>query len=246
MYDELVNYTKINNILFEKILFQKKAEIEKIAALAEANHAYVYVAYNRRFYAATEKAMQIIKEDGGMQSFNFEFTEWPHVIEALPYSKRIKENWFLENFIHVVDLVFFLGGEPEDFECYTSGSLDWHTNAAVFAGADITNKDVLFTYSANWAVPGRWAVEILTAKHRLYFSPMEKLLVQEMRTVKVTLVEIEDELDFRYDPGFYKQTESFVNEIDDGKKKTIQEQLRALNYYEKMDNQNVMVCESIL
>ena len=225
----------IKKVLVEKPGGMNRTEIEKTAALAETNDASVYIAYNRRFYAATEKALQIIKEDGGVQSFQFEFTEWTHVIEPLPHSKRIKENWFFANSTHVVDLAFFLGGEPKEIKCYTAGSLNWHSNAAVYAGAGIANKGALFTYSANWAAPGRWAVEILTQKHRLIFKPMEKLSIQNTGSVKVDSVEIEDELDIRFKPGFYRQTESFINDIDDGRKKTIQDQLRSWNYYEKID-----------
>lgn len=226
----------IKNVLVEKPAGMDRVEIKKIVMLAEARDASVYVAYNRRFYAATEKAMQIIEADGGVQSFNFEFTEWSHVIEPLPYSRRVKENWFLENSTHVVDLAFFLGGEPKEIKCYTSGSLDWHSSAAVYAGAGVADGGALFTYSANWAAPGRWAVEILTSKHRLIFRPMEKLAVQDIGSVKIDSVEIEDELDIRFKPGFYRQTESFINNIEDGKKKTIQNQLRSLDYYEKIDN----------
>lgn len=227
----------IKKVLVEKPAGMNRTEIEKMAALAEANNASVYIAYNRRFYASTEKALQIIEEDGGVQSFHFEFTEWPHVIEPLPYSKRVKENWFFENSTHVVDLAFFLGGEPKEIKCYTAGSLNWHSNAAVYAGAGIAENGALFTYDANWAAPGRWAVEILTRKHRLIFKPMEKLSIQKTASVKVDPVEIEDELDIRFKPGFYKQTESFVNDIDDGRKKTIQDQLRSWDYYEKIDKQ---------
>lgn len=225
----------IKKILVEKPGGMNRTEIEKMVTIAEANDARVYIAYNRRFYAATEKALQIIKDDGGVQSFHFEFTEWPHVIEPLPHSKRIKENWFFANSTHVVDLAFFLGGEPKEIKCYTAGSLNWHSNAAVYAGAGIADKGALFTYSANWAAPGRWAVEILTQKHRLIFRPMEKLSIQKTGSVKVDSVEIDDELDIRFKPGFYKQTESFVNDIDDGRKKTIQDQLRSWDYYEKID-----------
>ena len=226
----------IKNILVEKPAGMNRTEIEKMVELAEANNTNVYVAYNRRFYAATEKAMEIIEEDGGVQSFNFEFTEWSHVIEPLPYSKKVKENWFFENSTHVVDLAFFLGGVPKEINCYTSGSLNWHANASVYAGAGISDRGALFTYGANWAAPGRWAVEILTSKHRLYFRPMEKLSIQKSASVKVDSVNIEDELDLRFKPGFYKQTESFIYEIYDGKKKKIQDQLRDWDYYEKIDN----------
>lgn len=225
----------IKNVFTEKPAGMNKSEMEKICKTAKKNNANVYVAYNRRFYASTAKALEIIREDGGVKSFNFEFTEWGHVIAPLDYGAEIKEKWFLANSTHVVDLAFFLGGEPEQMSCFTGGSLNWHSNGCVYAGAGMTKDKALFSYQANWAAPGRWAVEILTAKHRLYFRPMEKLAIQELGSVAVNPVEIDDELDLDFKPGFYKEVESFINEIDDGKKKTIQDQLRYMEYFEKIE-----------
>ena len=38
------------------------------------------MAYNRRFYASTMKAREIIQSEGGVRNFHFEMTEWAHVI----------------------------------------------------------------------------------------------------------------------------------------------------------------------
>ena len=40
---------------------------------------------------------EIIAEDNGVTSFNFEFTEWSHEIEKLEKAPGVKENWFLAN-----------------------------------------------------------------------------------------------------------------------------------------------------
>lgn len=233
----------IKNIFTEKPAGMNRMEIKKICQIAEKRNANVFVAYNRRFFASTAKAMDIIREDGGVKSFNFEFTEWSHVIEPLSYSAELKEEWFLVNSTHVVDLAFFLGGEPRRLSSYVSGHLNWHKNGCVYAGAGVSRTNVLFSYQANWAAPGRWAVEILTSKHRLYFKPMEKLSIQELGSVAVNSVEIDDRLDQEYKPGFYKEIESFINEIDDGKKKTIQDQLRYMDYFEKIDGvEDTCVC----
>lgn len=225
----------VKNIFTEKPAGMNKAEIEKICEMTEKNNASVYVAYNRRFYASTIKALEIIQEDGGVKSFNFEFTEWNHLIKRLPTPACVKENWFLANSTHVVDLAFFLGGEPAKIVSFTEGSLSWHPNGCVYAGAGVTKDNILFTYQANWAAPGRWGVEILTNKHRLYFRPLEKLAVQEVGSVTVNITEIDDELDIKYKPGFYKEVESFINELNDDKKKTIQDQLRYMDYFEKIE-----------
>ena len=96
----------IKDILVEKPGFCRPEEITPVVQLAQAKNAHVLLAYNRRFYSSVLAAEKIIKEDGGITSFNFEFTEWGHVIETLDYSHNIFNNWFFANSSHVVDLAF--------------------------------------------------------------------------------------------------------------------------------------------
>jgi len=202
----------IKNILVEKPAGLKYEEVEFLSQKVISLEANIFVAYNRRFYASTLKAMNIIKEDGGVSSFNFEFTEWSHKIEKLNKPKNDLENWFFVNSTHVVDLAFFIGGLPSKLVSFTAGSLDWYSKASRFAGCGITDQGALFNYSANWKSPGRWAVEIITPKHRLIFKPLEKLQIQEIGSVKVNFVEeIDYSLDEDFKPGLYKQTTCFLN-----------------------------------
>jgi predicted dehydrogenase len=207
-------------------------EIEKLNTLANEKNANVLVAYNRRFYASTLKAIKIIEEDGGVSSFQFEFTEWAHVIEPLKTPIPIKNKWFLANSSHVVDLAFYLGGKPKEISCYKSGNLSWH-NTSKFSGAGITNDEAVFSYHANWAAPGRWSLEILTNKHRLYFKPMETLQVQKLGTVNILPVDINDSLDKAFKPGLFLQTKSFLNNEFNNFCK-INDQLDAMKYYNQM------------
>lgn len=200
----------ISKILLEKPGGENHAEIAELSSLANQRSLDIFVAYNRRFYASVRKAKEMIAEDGGVTSFNFEFTEWPHVIEALTIDDKIKQVWVLANSTHVIDTAFYLGGKPSEMNTYTAGSLNWHKSAAVFAGAGVSESGALFSYSANWDAPGRWVVEVLTRKRRLIFKPMEKLQVQEMGTVSVNFVEIDDEIDGKYKHGLFLQTESFL------------------------------------
>jgi hypothetical protein len=132
------------------------------------------------------------------------------VIEPLQKANGVKENWFLGNSTHVVDLAFSIGGNPKEISCYKNGSLSWHPNGAAFAGAGITDKNVLFSYNANWAAPGRWSVEWLTSKHRFILKPLEKLQVQKLGSVAVEEVAIDDKLDKDFKPGLLLQTQSFL------------------------------------
>lgn len=199
----------VKRILCEKPGFLYPEELDAVLKAAQTMQAEVYYAYNRRFFASILTAEKIIEEDGGLLSFNFEFTEWGHVIAQYNKPKSELNNWFYANSTHVVDLAFFLGGVPKEMTCFTKDEFEWH-KPINFAGAGRTDKDVLFSYQANWDAPGRWAVELLTSKHRIYLKPMEQLQLQDKGSVKVYPVEIDDHLDKEFKPGFYLEVMAFL------------------------------------
>ena len=201
----------VKDILCEKPGFLYAKELESVYTLAKVKEASVYYAYNRRFFASVLKAEEIIKEDGGVKSFNFEFTEWGHVIEKMNKTNGELANWMYANSTHVIDLAFFLGGQPVLMNSYTAGELSWH-KPSIFAGAGITDKGALFNYSANWNAPGRWGVEVLTTKRRLFLRPMEKLQIQLLGSIAINLIDINDSVDQEYKPGFLLQTKAFLSE----------------------------------
>lgn len=230
---KLMNYG-VRKILLEKPGIGDLCEIDTLCKRTQETGSTVVLAYNRRFYSSVFKAEEIIAADGGVISFNFEFTEWTHTINPENYAKTACRHWLLGNSSHVIDTAFFLGGQPERISCYTAGSgqLDWHPNASVFAGAGITDHGALFNYGAAWQSPGRWVIEILTRMHRLYFKPMETLQVQEIGSVAVGPVEIDNRLDTEFKPGFYLQTETFLNG-DYQRFCTIEQQKEHINTYYK-------------
>lgn len=205
----------VQNILVEKPAGLNKQEIETVYLKAKEKNARICVAYNRRFYASVLEAQEVIAEDGGITSFNFEFTEWAHEIEKLSKADGVKEHWFLGNSTHVVDLAFYLGGKPKDIYTFTSGSLDWHRAASVFSGAGVSENGALFSYQANWESAGRWSVEVLTKKHRLILRPMEKLQIQKKGSVAIEFVECDYKLDEAFKPGLFLQAKNFLNNISD-------------------------------
>lgn len=223
----------VTDILVEKPAGLNRAEIEEVEKAAATANARVFVAYNRRFYATVQKAREIIANDGGVSSFNFEFTEWSHVIEMLPKAAVVKKNWLLANSTHVIDMAFFLGGCPTTMVAYTSGGLAWHPSASVFSGAGVTERGALFSYQANWGAPGRWGVEVLTNRHRLIFRPLEKLQIQKQGSVAIEPCEVDDLFDVAYKPGLYNQVKNFLegNTVD---LCTIADQCKRVRWYEKI------------
>lgn len=211
---------------------------EFISLQEEANRcgSKIYIAYNRRFYASVCKAKEIIQEDGGVQSFAFEFTEWSHIIENLNKTELAKSKWFLGNSTHVVDLAFYLGGKPEQIFSLTKSNLKWHPASSIFVGCGSSKNGALFSYMANWESAGRWCVEILTKKHRLILKPLEKLFIQKKGSIDVQESdEINYFLDEKYKPGLYLQVKSFLEEKTDNLC-SLKEQIEILGIYYKMAN----------
>lgn len=228
-------HSGVKKILVEKPAGLNSTEIQAVQNAAESNGAKIYVAYNRRCFSSVVKAKQFIAEDGGVTSFMFEFTELSRQIANLDHRTCVKEKWFLANSTHVVDLAFYLGGKPVTIESFTTGGLDWHPSASIFAGAGVSEKGALFSYMSNWESAGRWGVEICTRKRRLIFRPMEKLQVQELGKFTADTVELEDNLDANFKPGLFRQVDNFLNDkIAD--LCTIEELLDSMALYNKVAN----------
>lgn len=227
----------VKHLLLEKPGGFDPDDVLAVQASARQHGAHVDIGYNRRFYASVEVAREQIAADGGVRSFNFEFTEWSHVIGAIEKEEGVKEQWFLSNSTHVIDLAFHLGGRPTRWSAYASGGLPWHPLASVFSGAGETDQGALFSYQANWEAPGRWGVEILTRQHRLIFRPMEKLQVQKIGSVAIEPVLLPHDLDERFKPGLYKQVQAFLGLAPADHLPTIDQQVEMLPVYLRMRTQ---------
>ncbi|HJW28483.1 MAG TPA: Gfo/Idh/MocA family oxidoreductase [Saprospiraceae bacterium] len=225
----------VKNILVEKPAGLSFFEIEQVKHLTDIQQAHVFVGYNRRFYSSVLHAQKLIDEDGGVTSFNFEFTELSDRIAGLECENSIKRKWFLGNSTHVVDLAFYVGGKPREISCYSAGSMCWHPSASVFSGAGITEKGALFSYNANWDSAGRWSVELLTKRNRYIFRPLEKLQVQKRGEFSTDLIEIDDYLDVEFKPGLFRQVDHFISG-NTNHLCTISEQFDKLPLYNKIAN----------
>ncbi len=225
----------VSRILVEKpaaISIEELLENENFLRNSQSN---IFVAYNRRFYSSVLETRRLIQEDGGLKSMHFEFTEWAHVIEDIKKAEGVKENWFFANSTHVIDLAFFLAGNPAQFSSFSSeGKISWHKKTN-YVGAGITNKGVLFSYISNWESAGRWAIELFTEKRRIYLKPIEDIQIQLKGSVQLNKHEFDNTLDQEYKPGLYLQIKNFLEQGDQLLK--IQEHiLNTKNIYYKVIN----------
>jgi len=224
----------VKSILLEKPGGLNRTDLEKTKKLATEKKVEIFVAFNRRFYASTFKAQEIIKKDGEATSFKFDFTERSNLIEKSDKSVAVKREWLLANSSHVIDLAFFLGGKPKKINSYKTGKLNWHPNGSIYAGSGISQSGALFSYHANWESAGRWEIEIMTPKHKLIFKPLEQLQIQKIGSMAVKELPINDKLDMEFKPGLYRLVKSFLT--DQKNLPTIAEQMENLKYYELIES----------
>jgi hypothetical protein len=207
---KLIDYG-VKHILLEKPGGLNFRQVEDLYIFAKRKKTDVNIAYNRRFYSSTCKAKDLIKRDGGIQSFNFEFTEWIHSIEKLKISDKVLKNWFFANSSHVVDLAFYLGGIPKDMSSYVSKNILWNNSPALFCGSGKTKGGVMFSYNANWKSAGRWSIELLTARGKYILCPLEKLFFQKKGSLNIKEIKLSSKFDKNFKPGFYKQVKAFLS-----------------------------------
>jgi predicted dehydrogenase len=230
----------------KKILVEKPAalflqEVKQLNKIVKEKKIDFFIGYNRRFFASVIKLKLQIEEDGGLDSILFEFTEWSHVIEKLPKSVLSLSTLFFNNSTHVIDLAFFLAGKPKELSSFTGGAghIPWHPKASIFAGAGITDKNILFSYTANWESAGRWGIELCTKKGRYYLRPMEELSFQFRGKLDLQKLEFDNSFETEFKHGLYLQTKSFLN----GKYEnmcSIEEHTQNFEYYVKMlEGQNL-------
>lgn len=238
--EQLYNVTKsllqsgVKRILVEKPGALFKSELVELTELSKVKGGQVFIAYNRRFFASVEKCRELIRQDGGVTSFNFDFTEWSHIIQNHKKPDIVLRRWFLSNSTHVSDLAFYLGGKPKDISCFSGGTLTWHSSASIFSGAGVSISGAVFNYTANWESAGRWSIEVLTKENKYILRPMEKLTKVKRGTVSEVEVELDDHLDIEFKPGLYKQVKSFINGGENSPLCTIQEQLSLYDDYLKI------------
>ncbi|MDR1658504.1 MAG: Gfo/Idh/MocA family oxidoreductase [Deltaproteobacteria bacterium] len=227
----------ISEILLEKPGGLNRAELAAMETMAQKMNARIAIAYNRRFYSSVIKAAELIEADGGVKSFNFEFTEWEHIVVKANLPAKTLANWLLCNSTHVIDLAFHLGGQPETWKAFATRNCSWCPGYANYGGAGISNSGASFSYQANWMAPGRWGVEWLTDHHRLILRPLEQLHIQKKVSVAVEKMELDDDDDIRFKPGLYKQLKAFLYGEGAFRLKRLSEQVDDLAVYERIAGQ---------
>lgn len=202
-----------------RILVEKPgaASLGEMRRLAEVDAARVVrVAYNRRFLLSVRKAAEIVREDGGVQTLHFEFTELPDWVTSLGiHPPEVLSNWTYANSSHVFDLAFHLADAAPDLaDVRVAGSAQQGEEPrlgarARFVGCGTIGERALFSFASDWHSGGGWAVELTTPRRRLRLRPLETLTGQDRETFEVYPVDVEPEPD-GLKPGLTGMVEDFL------------------------------------
>ncbi len=206
--------TKLIEFGVKKILCEKPGslllgELIKMNALSRLKKVNLYIAYNRRFYGSVIELKRKINKDNGLKSLHFDFTEKSIKIKNLKHSAFVKSRWLIANSLHIIDTAFYLAGMPKTINLSKIGKkLNWHPNSSIFVGSGITKRNILFSYNANWNVPGNWKMEFMTNNKRYILEPIEELYEKKAGLEK-KIIKNKKNFDIMFKPGLYEMISSF-------------------------------------
>lgn len=202
--------SKVKNILVEKPGAKNFKEINYLKNLAKKMRANLFVAYNRRFYETIDYIKKIIIKDKGIISADFSFTEWKDKIKKIKYKNYIFKNWFFYNSLHLIDLVFYLIGEPKKISSYT-GKKEKPFKDSIYVGSGVTKKNIFFSYHSNWSSSGRWSINLYTKKRKIILAPLEKIMIQKKNKTNIEEINFKRKFDNKFKPGLYNLIKSFLS-----------------------------------
>jgi len=161
------------NILIEKpgslyvqelLAFNKKIQNQRIR-----------IGWHRLLSPSFQKLKSLIEEDGGLSSCRFTFTEWIETIPFEKYGPEVCNRWGIANSLHIISMAFDLIGMPKEITPFQGGELEWHKAGSIFVGSGISEKNIPFSYDADWKSGGRWGIEVMTEKNVYKMIPVEEL-----------------------------------------------------------------------
>ena len=161
-----------SNILVEKPGSLYAAELESLYTRVRAD---VRVAYNRLAYPNLHRLKALVQEDGGITSCRFTLTERLSSIDFQKDMADVYARWGISNSLHVISMVIDLIGFPKEIHALQHGKLEWHPSGSTFVGHGISERNIPFSYHADWGSGGRWGVEVNTRYNSYQLIPLEDL-----------------------------------------------------------------------
>jgi predicted dehydrogenase len=179
--DLIVSATKLaiqngqQNILMEKPGSLYTKDLASVKGLVSTQN--IRIGYNRLAYPNLHKLKKLVDKEGGITSCRFTFTERLSSIDFKKNSQEVYNRWGISNSLHVITMALELIGTPKEVFPHQYGQLKWHPSGSIFVGTGITDKNIPFSYHADWGSGGRWGIEVNTAENSYQLIPLEEIFV---------------------------------------------------------------------
>lgn len=161
--------------LLEKPAGYDLADALAIEAAATRAAARVYVAFNRRFYGATQTVAEALGADGPRLITVLDQQSMAEA-RAVNAPEAVVQTWMYANSIHLIDYFTHMG-RGAITEVTVTAPWDQANPGTVLASLRFASGD-LGMYQAVWNGPAPWVVTVGTPDARYEMRPLEKLSVQ--------------------------------------------------------------------
>ncbi|MCD4673166.1 MAG: Gfo/Idh/MocA family oxidoreductase [Anaerolineaceae bacterium] len=220
-------------VLLEKPAGHTMPDALDIHAAAEAQGRDVYVALNRRFYAATRAALADLSKIDGARFIKMQDQQNQAVALQYGQPEEVVANWMYANSIHMIDYFTAFGRgkvvEVENVFPWTPDDPGIVVSKLVFDSGDTG------LYEGVWNGPGPWAATIQTAEKRWEMRPLEQAAFQVAGSRKLESVEAHP-WDATFKPGLRLQAEHAVRAAlgEENDSVTLEESLESMRLVQRI------------
>lgn len=162
--------------LLEKPAGYDLADALAIEAAAQAAGSRVHVAFNRRFYGATQAVTAALAGDTGPRLITVLDQQSMDEARGVNAPEAVVQTWMYANSIHLIDYFTHLGRGAITGVSVTA-PWDQANPGTVMATIHYASGD-LGMYQAVWNGPAPWVVTVGTGAARYEMRPLEKLSIQ--------------------------------------------------------------------
>jgi predicted dehydrogenase len=206
-------------VLLEKPAGYNLPDAETILAAARERRRRVFVALNRRSYASTRRALELLAQgSGGARLVHVQDQQDLALAASLGEPPEVLRNYMFANSIHLVDYLRVFGRG----DIATVNVLEpWNGSepGVVAAHLRFDSGDVAI-YQAVWNGPGPWAVTVTDPAQRLEIRPLEALSLQKRGERRLQAVELE-KVDSEFKPGLRVQAQRVLEVVRGGAGKSL-------------------------
>lgn len=196
--------------LLEKPPGTSVAEWQELFKLAKLHQTLVMVGLNRQHYSVLRHA---IADAGGLEAITAVFVDWSedpqHCLNRGLTPSQV-ERMIFGNSLHGLHLLTSLAGEliqPNIVTRNLGNPFRW-----MMSMHGVSNRGVLATFQSTWDSPGGWRLTFCSRDRRYVFAPLETCQVQSSGQKELQTIE-SDAVDQRFKPGYYGQSQTFLNAI---------------------------------